>query len=314
MNGVLAEGVLPGLLRDIYVGRRSGVLHLRSGSERRSVVFRHGHIVHADTDVRGEHLGDTLVRRGYLGSDEAERAGETAAAGHRRLGDVLRETGLLDRDQLEDALAAHVREVLTRVFALSSGTYDFEEAATDAPESDTTLRLSTGDIILEAARRVKDPDIVRYALGDGQGIFAPSTDPLLRFQRITLGPTEGYILSRVDGTLSMDEIMQLSPVGREETERCLFSLLCVGVVEAIGSRKATPPEPRRPAPPADARAAEPPPRAAPEPPAPPMPGPPAAPPMPGPPAAAPVPAAVDVEARRREIEDAFGGLVTRNHF
>ena len=36
-------------------------------------------------------------------------------------------------------------------------------------------------------------------------ILSLSTDPLLRFQAITLTPSDGYVLSRIDGTLSARE-------------------------------------------------------------------------------------------------------------
>jgi hypothetical protein len=127
-------------------------------------------------------------------------------------------------------------------------------------EGDFTLKLSTGEIILDAVRRVRDPDVVRYALGDLDRVLTLSNDPLLRFQRITLSPSDGYILSRIDGTLSTREVMQLLSLPGEEVQRSLFGLLCTGVVEhAPGppkaaakairpARPAPKPEPPRPAP------------------------------------------------------------------
>jgi len=37
MKGLLSEGALPGVLRDVYVGRRSGRLHFSRGDQRYSV-------------------------------------------------------------------------------------------------------------------------------------------------------------------------------------------------------------------------------------------------------------------------------------
>ena len=60
MKGSLAEGALPGLLRELYVGRKTGVLHFSAGEERRSVRMRRGHLIHADTNVKEDRLGETL--------------------------------------------------------------------------------------------------------------------------------------------------------------------------------------------------------------------------------------------------------------
>jgi curved DNA-binding protein CbpA len=185
---------------------------------------------------------------------------------------------------------------------------------------DVALLASTGDLILEATRSVQDPDVVRYNLGDLDRVLGLSSDPLLRFQRIALTPTDGFLLSRIDGTLSAREVMQLIPLPQEEVQRSLFGLLSTGVVEYVADL------PPRPAPPpaAPSRAARPgaaarparapvpqPPASPPEPVAAPPPEPAAAPPPSEPP---PAPAHTAVELRRTEILEAFEGLRVRTHY
>jgi tetratricopeptide (TPR) repeat protein len=322
MNGDLAEGVVPGLLREIYVGRRSGTLHLARGQERQSLRFRHGHIVNAHTNVLEERLGEMLVRRGLLSEADLARATEVVVRDARRLGEVLGEMGLMDASGLEDAVALHVHEMLTRVFAWPDGTYAFEEEPAGEPEGELTLKISTGELILESVQAVRDPDVVRYALGDMDRVLVLSADPLLRFQKLTLSPADGFVLSRVDGVTSAREVVQMIPLPAEQTQKSLLGLLSTGVVEYAGVRRPRDAKaPARPAP-------EPPPAAPAEPAAPaPPPPPPVAPPPPPtapPPKAAHVPppsptagtAATDDKAaeRRREILEAWEGLKTRNHF
>ena len=129
----------------------------------------------------------------------------------------------------------HVHAVLSAVFSWSDGDYEFTEQPRDdlTEGADVALRASTGDLILEATRSVKDPDVVRYNLGDIDRVLGLSSDPLLRFQRIALTPADGYMLSRVDGSLSAREVMQLIPLEPEDAQRCLFGLLSTGVVEYL---------------------------------------------------------------------------------
>ncbi len=330
MHGSLSEGALPGLLRELYVGRKTGMLYFVRGEERRGVRFRKGNIVRGDTNVKDERLGETLVRLGMLTQVDLDRATELVVLEKKRLGTVLIELGVLDKDKLDDVIAIHVREILLKVFEWSEGNWSFEDQDPEATvDEDITLRLSTGEMILEAVRRVQDPDVIRYALGDVDRVLGLSSDPLLRFQRITLSPADGYLLSRIDGTLSAREVMQLIPMVAEETQRSLLGLLCTGVVEYL------PLPPRKPAPAAPPKAVAPPPRPAPPPPPPPSPAPavaaPAAVPSP-PPAPAPAPpsaasrptappaataGATEEPApsgRRQEIVEAYDGLKTRNHF
>lgn len=306
MTGDLAEGAVPGLLREIYVGRRSGSLVLARGGERHSLRFRRGHITNAQTNVVEERLGEMLVRQGRLSQQDLDRATEVVTRDGRRLGEVLGEMGLIDEAGLEEAVARHVHETLARVFAWTEGTYEFSEDPDDTGGGELTLRLSMGELLLEAVRAVRDPDVVRLALGDRDRLLAPSGDPLLRFQKLTLTPADGFVLSRVDGATSAREIVQMIPLPAEEVERSLFGLLSTGVIEFTQAR------PRRaPLPPTTA-----PPPAPEEPsPAPPRPEPPRAP-SPPPPEEAPPSSPADDEAseRRREILDAWESRKARTHF
>jgi hypothetical protein len=312
-KGRLAEGVLPGLLRDLYVHRKTGLLSFARGGERRSVHVRHGHLVNADTNVREERMGDALVRDGIVAESDLKRALGFMLRDGKRLGVVLMEMGLLDQVQLEDAVARQVRSILSKVFEWTEGEYEFHEQEDGGVSpGDVTLKLSTGDLILEAARGVQDPDVVRYALGDIDQVVGLSSDPLLRFQRISLSPTDGYVLSRVDGTLSAREVMQLIPLPLEETQRSLFGLLSTGVVEYLPVPKRPRPavEPARPK--ARAAGALPEPGTVPPPDPAPVPAPSAPPAVPAAPPAAEKQARPD--GRRQEILDMHAGLKTRSHF
>jgi len=336
MNGEVTEGVVPGLLRELYVGRRNGTLHFSRGSEEQSIRVHHGHIVNARTNVVEDRLGEILVRHGRLTEEDLARATEVVIREKRRLGEVLVELGLLDQTGLEDAVALRVREVLAKVFTWDEGTYSFEDEESVAGE--LTLRLATGELILEAVRAIRDPDVVRYALGDMKRVLALSSDPLLRFQQLPLSPNDGFVLSRIDGTLSAREIEQMIPLPVEDVRRSLLGLLSTGVLEYESAPEGVE------APETTAAAGPPPP---PEPdtrPIEPLPetpgaeegeetGPVEAPPLPlpadafagladaqgpsaeetGGPTETPVADGATAE-RRREIEEAWDGLQSKNHF
>jgi curved DNA-binding protein CbpA len=231
MQGELAEGALPAVLRTLYVERKTGLLHVSRGDERGSICFIQGNIVYGETSIKACHLGETLVRHGLLTQWDLDRALEMVAVTGRRLGPILMDLGLLDADGLDDALALQVREVLLSIFEWREGSFRFEEQEPHYFRGyDKPLRLSTAEVILDAVWSVQDPDIIRFNLGDLDRVLALTSDPLLRFQRVALSPTDGFILSRVDGSLTAREIVELAPVGPDEAERSLFGLLYIGMV------------------------------------------------------------------------------------
>ncbi|HXB57816.1 MAG TPA: protein kinase [Vicinamibacteria bacterium] len=231
------------LMREIYVGSKSGHLHFAHdrGRERRSLRIVKGQIVHGTSDVEGEHLGDVLVRYGLLSQANLDRAIAIVLRERKRLGAVLSDLGLLERGRLEEAVGMHVREILFNVLSRADGTQAFEELSDSAVEAELVSQLSTGEVILEATRRVQDPALVRQGLGDMNRILILSRDPLLRSQRITLTPTDGFILSRIDGTLSAREVVSLIPLPPEDTERSLFGLVCTGTVDYLPTAPPTSP-------------------------------------------------------------------------
>ena len=234
IQGPLWEGVLPGVLRRLFVGRKTGLLSFLRKDERRRVRFRGGNIISAESSVREDWMGEMLVRQGRLSRADLKRSVGFMLRDKRLLGGVLVEMGLLDDEGLEEAVAAHVKGVLSKVFSWSDGSYHFQEEPEDRKkEGDVTLRLSTGELILEAARSIEDPDVIRFNLGDLDRALALSNDPLLRFQRISLSPADGYVLSRVDGTLTARELGPLIPLSEEQFHRSLFGLLSAGVVDFL---------------------------------------------------------------------------------
>jgi tetratricopeptide (TPR) repeat protein len=326
------------LMREIYLGRKSGHLHFTHGKERRSLLIHDGHILHGTSDVLGEHLGDVLVRYGLLDQRELNQATRVVLKDRKRLGVVLGEQGLMDTERLSSAVSLHVREILFNVAERGGVSSAFEETATDDLAGDSAAsKLSTVEMILETARRVQDPSVVGRVLGDLDRVLVASDNPQLRFQNIALTPKEGFVMSRIDGTLTAREVFTLIPLPPEDTERSLFVLLCTGAVEyrTTGAREAPGSGVRaaRAAAAAAAAAASPAPPTAP--PAAPPPARPAAPPaavsaspVTTPPPATPTRASGSadavqqhgarvrqlLEARRQLIVNAYEAMATKNHF
>ena len=354
LKGTIHEGLLTSLLRDLYRERRTGSLVFRRGEERRSFRVQQGQVVNADSSVRDDRMGEILVREGQLSAADLKRAVGFMLRDKKRLGLVLEDLGLLSREQVDTAVAHHAAENFKKVLAWEEGEYGFEDDPNPGPPDprfDLTQKPLMAEFILMSVRAIKDPDVVRYLLGDLDRPLALSSDPMRRFQKIVLSPADGYLLSRVDGLLSGREVLQVLPSPFEETSHSLLGLVSTGVLDFLDvetrPRSAPPrptsepprqvlrPDPPRPAPPPPRPAPPPPPprvpdppprppappppppppvRPAPPPPPPPPPAPPAPPPPPRP---APPPAGKtkeEIEARRKEILDAHEGLRTRNHF
>lgn len=232
MQGKLGPGVLPVVLRDVYARRQTGSLHFLRDAEHCGIRFVHGHIVYGAASAPELHLGEVLVAQGLLSQENLDRATEVVHREHVRLGEALQGLGIVDSELLEEFLALHVKAILVSLFSWRSGSYDLEEQDPGGSLAyDFPLKSSTGEMILEATREVTDRDAILFGLGDLDRVLLPATEPLVRFQRVTLTPVDGFVLSRVDGALSAQEIIGITPLPHASIEASLLALLATGLVE-----------------------------------------------------------------------------------
>jgi tetratricopeptide (TPR) repeat protein len=238
-QGIWAAGFLPRLLMDVYVKRKTGALRLRRGDERHGVHFHAGRIVHSETSLEEQGLIGILARDNRVVVSDLHKAAQTARAGGRKLPVVLIEQGLADDKQISQAMTEAVRASFRRITQWSDGLYAFEEQVDAVLEGNSAPDVPTGDLILELVRALPGEEAIRSILEDLNTLLIPSTDPLLRFQQVQLNPTEGYALSRVDGTMSAREILQIIPADPAEAARTIVALVCLGLIEGLSGVRRT---------------------------------------------------------------------------
>lgn len=313
MQGGLSAGSFAAALRDLHLGRETGLLHCAQPGALRSLRFQAGEVIHVLSDQKDERLGETLLRLGVVSGEQLTRATSVLVSERKRLGPVLIELGVLNFGQLQEALGRHIRDVFGRVLSRLEGQLVFEAVHEDNARPDETRPLlQTGDLVLEATRRMA-PAEVTAALGDLARPLALGSGAGMLAAALKLSPSEGFLLSRIDGSTARDAL-SLLPGDPAEAERSLLGLIACGIAAWGTARSA--PAPRadhRPRvtrmPVVEGRTPDPGTAA-----------------VPRPAGAAPTPtappAAVDPETTKRErqaefrkaIEDAYAALGNENHF
>jgi len=296
------------LLARLYRERRSGVLSIGPAETALRILLRDGQVVGLGP------VSPSPSRPPRPRPDDSAR---------RRLERVLAEIGIRSEPARPASAAAppsrNLRARLLETLADTSLTATFEEGA-DAPADVAEAAGATEPLILEAVRGMRDVGTVRTSLGDLDQCLV-ATAGLAEERTLTL--TEGYLLSRIDGTSSVRQVLQRVPLDPEETERTLLGLVLTGRVEYRAPRIVPRPEAEAAA---NNGAADPiaePTEAVsePEPVTPPEALPPAHPletGEPSPPDATARPATADLDPeileRRKEILEIFQSLPLKNHF
>ncbi|MFQ5791760.1 MAG: protein kinase, partial [Acidobacteriota bacterium] len=230
LQGSLSEKTLAEVIRELYVNRKTGILHIKRDGVTKRVYFKKGSIIFANSDVNADRLGEFLIRIGEIERSTFDLASQVMKDTGKRFGKTVVDLGYMSDDKMNGLVIQQIEAILFSLFDWDSGQYNFERL--DNPvEEDIVLNLSTADTILEGIRRMSSPETIRRALGDLQRVLRHSENPLLLYQKISLTPSEGFVLSRVDGTTTVADIASISPLGEEETLRCVYGLVSAGVAE-----------------------------------------------------------------------------------
>jgi hypothetical protein len=232
LTGPLSQASVVQVLRAVFVRGLSGNLVFTRGDESISLRFVSGHVVSGSSEPVPGRLGEVLVRSGVLDRAQLDPALARADGQGRRLGPVLVEQELATREQVEEALRLQVCSVLSDALSWGRGSFRFEpNDGAVPPLEEVSLRISTAQLILQAVKSLADPSSVREALGDLDRLVSAVKDPPVRLEAMTLSPGDAFVLSRAAGDLTARELLEITPLPPETVERSLLILFSLGVVE-----------------------------------------------------------------------------------
>ncbi len=247
MNGKLSEHPLAELVREISLKELSGSLRLQHESAEAVVYFEQGQIVFAASNLRHLRLREYLRKKGYVSEKELASLANRADPA---LASALCAKKILTQDLAGALFTTQTTDILKVVLLWTEGTWEFDERVhlADSVRVDVDL---TG-LLIDAARRIKLEFVSSRFKNPNERISPVTLSPEMR----NLLPREGFILSRVDGPLTLSELLALSGLREVEAYRTIYGLALGGFLERdhwssafrAGSRKAgNKPAPQAPA-------------------------------------------------------------------
>lgn len=229
MQSHFSTQTLAEIFRDLYLGEKTAVLRLTREDERLDIVFDRGLIVFAEGNAAGD-LGKRLVQSGRISQGALEEAladGEDAAT----LARALLNRGLVSKPPLQETVDEVVADAVRAVFSWEGGGAEVRDREPEELPFDSDV-LTTFEVILQGIFSMRDFDTIRDAmlgLDNTLRLRRPAPIPL---ERMTLSPAHGYILSRVDGSTTVRDVLSILPQNEEiKAARFIFGLLVMGVLE-----------------------------------------------------------------------------------
>jgi hypothetical protein len=257
LRGTLKDFGIADILQLVGHQSKSGVLTVEHGSEKMQIFFSNGDVVYAEPAARRERdlLGRKLVLAQVVSEEQLEAALEEQSRVPNRLGQVLVDMGVLDRQTLAAFTRLQTTESIYHLFVWHSGTYEFTQQDVAALPDAEPIRCET--LVMEGFRQLDDwPNLRRriagYALtfekledldallaaapapaapsGEGDlGDFdlgeAPGSPHLAG-----IGENERLVYSLIATDRDVQTIIDLSRLGEFETCKSLAALIDVQII------------------------------------------------------------------------------------
>jgi len=240
VSGRLRDQRLSKILTHLQRHKKTGVLLIGRNDQHKSIFIKDGDIIFATSKYQDDWLGEALLKAGRITLNQYETASAVTRTTKKRFGTVLLEQGALTAKDLFSAVTAQVKDIILSLFTWLDGEYRFEEGPLPTQEI-ITLKMSTGNLILDGIRRINDFVRLRNELPPLATTLQMTTDPLVLFQDIDLKESERKLLIKIDGKNTISEIFAASDLPPFETLKLLSFFLAIGLAELPVSQPAEEP-------------------------------------------------------------------------
>jgi hypothetical protein len=201
-----------------------------TGDSVRSLLFDHGNVVGASSTAPGERLGEMLWRFGAITGEQLEEVVNAAEKTGKRVGEAAIDLEFVEPEELFVMMGRQVEEIFYAAVHVSRASFFLFDGLDEA----LALRhpLSTGQLLMEAARRVDELRFFREKIpGD---TWVPT---LLMPPSGRKAPAElTAVLEQCDGRRSIAEIGRRIGQLEFEVTRAVFQLATAGLVAVVPPR------------------------------------------------------------------------------
>jgi DNA-binding response OmpR family regulator len=234
LSGDLSVIPIGAVLQLLQLEGQTGKLVASDGKTEVTVAMRQGLIDLVQAHGAGNEfrLGRYFVEHGWAAPEDIDRVlrdqvvkSDAASAAHKRLGDLLVESGHATPDQLREALTRQSSELVYELLRWPRGRFEFRP---EPPESATTsagLGLPVASLVMEGFRRVDEWRLVEGGLGSFDSVLLVDSAAVQAVGLELLAKSEQKLLEMVDGERSVREIVAQSHMSSFDACKILFQLL-----------------------------------------------------------------------------------------
>ena len=236
LEGDLSRVQLPDVLSFVGMIRGDGKLTVRLRDLERSILWKDGEIVFAQSNSIEHTLGDFLLRNGKINQQQYDESRAKVNASTRH-GKVLVQMGIISPKDLWWGVKNQILEVIYSLFEWKEGSFAFYETSEEVVAERIVLQLNTSSVIMEGIRRLDEMARIREKVTSPELVVAKVPGEAPDFQELDLNEAEVEVYNAIDGRLTVRELIGRSELTEFEVMRILFQLLSARLVEEVKEEK-----------------------------------------------------------------------------
>lgn len=230
LKGNIKNISLPTILVHLNRNRKTGTLVVQTLIFTKKVYLNKGDAIFASSTYEDDRLGEMLIKAGKITMEQYDKSVEILKKSGKRLGAILVENGHITPKDLFWGVKYQVREIIYSLFLLEEAEFEFIEGQIPSNEV-ITLKMSMGNLIYEGAKKIDNWTRIKNEMPSMETVLKLSSDPVTLFQNVELSPQDRKMLSIIDGTKTIKELIDSSWIGSFEGLKILYVLWSIGVIE-----------------------------------------------------------------------------------
>jgi hypothetical protein len=245
LQGTLKDFSITEIIQLIGQQLKTGVLKIRRGKELVEVHFVDGMIVHIYSNYRGKKdlIGEILVKAQLITEEQLERVLKIQKDTLKYLGEILVELQLLTKDDVLKVISTQIYETIYELFWWEDGNFNFDLKLVESYKK-IPFALSTEQVLLNILRMVDEWSEIEKKIFSPHLIFKR---PLVFEEKSVDGLSQSYLKEKltseqeliyniVDGTRTVQEIIDRSLLGKFNASEILVELSEMRLIEMVGVR------------------------------------------------------------------------------
>jgi CheY-like chemotaxis protein len=244
LSGDVSVFSIADVLQFLSQNAKEGVLSINMGEHRKTIYLSPNGIRLLRTSSRRTNsLGEILIRTRKITRDQLDEYLDMQKKTGKKLGEIVGKLGLVTKRDIDVALKEQVAEEIFDLFSWPTASFEFIEGAPtvqpDTPLADHVIDANAGAIMMEAARRADELQLIMKVIRDEKMIVMKTTKP---FDPAGVGENADLVkalYAQVTGRHTVEEVIRRSLYPRFDALRGLYLVATGGYIKLFDREGAT---------------------------------------------------------------------------